>query len=202
MKSPRERRQLRTKEHILTVARDMVLQHGYAGLSLRAVAKAADYSPSGLYEYFSSKDELMDTLSRRSGDLLSEALAQAAAGADPLCDIGLAYIAFALENPEEFQLLFSRTRSKREGLDEAVTGNNPYGLLLGQVVRAQERGALSTDLAPEMVSYALWALVHGIATLRLSHLSGFRADFESVDRGAITALLQGLRPGVSNPISP
>ncbi|MCB0074139.1 MAG: helix-turn-helix transcriptional regulator, partial [Caldilineaceae bacterium] len=46
----RERRALRTREAILDAARQIISRQGADALSMRAIAKAIDYSPAGLYE--------------------------------------------------------------------------------------------------------------------------------------------------------
>ncbi|MBB3604389.1 AcrR family transcriptional regulator [Mycolicibacterium sp. BK556] len=45
---------------ILDAARGEFAQHGSAGTTIRAVARAADVDPALVYHYFSSKDRLLD----------------------------------------------------------------------------------------------------------------------------------------------
>lgn len=45
---------------ILTEARSLFAQHGYAGTSVRAVARAADVDPALVYHYYDSKEALLD----------------------------------------------------------------------------------------------------------------------------------------------
>ena len=58
--TPRERRAERTRKAILDTAMQLIVEKGPDKLSLREVARRIDYSPAGLYEYFGSKDELVE----------------------------------------------------------------------------------------------------------------------------------------------
>ena len=62
MQSPREKRRARTREAILEAAMQVVRQKGVEALSIREIVGRIDYSPSGLYEYFSSKEEIIQEL--------------------------------------------------------------------------------------------------------------------------------------------
>ncbi|MCV7278686.1 TetR/AcrR family transcriptional regulator [Mycolicibacterium flavescens] len=45
---------------ILTAAREQFAQHGWAGTTMRAVARTADVDPALVYHYFVSKERLLD----------------------------------------------------------------------------------------------------------------------------------------------
>ena len=60
--SRRDRRRLATRAEILAAARELLLEVGPEGLSLRQVARRADFSPAALYTYFSNKDSLIASL--------------------------------------------------------------------------------------------------------------------------------------------
>jgi hypothetical protein len=45
------------------------------------------------------------------------------------------------------------------------------------------------------MAYAAWALVHGIAMLRLTYLEQFPADFDVVDQEVLRTLSDGLMAG-------
>ena len=60
--SRRDRRRLSTRAEILAAARELLLEVGPEGLSLRQVARRADFSPAALYTYFPSRDSLIASL--------------------------------------------------------------------------------------------------------------------------------------------
>jgi AcrR family transcriptional regulator len=190
-----------TRERILKVARRLVLKQGHEGLSLRAVAKQAGFSPASLYEYFAGKDELLQALAMGASASLAQALRAAAPTNGPsgardraaLLAIGRAYIAWSKECPEDFLLCFTRLPSRRRGEDESVPDASAYRVLVDAVTRAAAAGAVAARGAKstERLAYALWAAAHGAAMLQLGHLAGFRADFAAADGAMLEALLAG-----------
>ncbi|MHA7652728.1 TetR/AcrR family transcriptional regulator [Mycobacterium sp. ML4] len=56
---PRDERGV-LQARILTVARQEFAVHGWAGTTIRAVARAADVDPALVYHYFGSKERLLD----------------------------------------------------------------------------------------------------------------------------------------------
>ena len=65
---PQERRQQSTRDLILKTALELVKEQGIDKWSLREIARRIDYSPSGLYEYFDSKDDILYTLWGQIGE--------------------------------------------------------------------------------------------------------------------------------------
>lgn len=194
--SPRKRRHARSRQAILEIAGRLIMQHGYEKLSLREIARQADYSPAGLYEYFPSKEAILLAISEQITRQMSAALETVPRDIpirEHLVQLALTYIQYALSNPEHFQLM-NALPSRRKSLDEPVPQDSPYSILLGAVQRAIAAGEIQTNTAnsADEITFSLWALVHGIATLRLTHLQDFQADFEKTNRQAIEALLKGL----------
>ena len=101
---PRERRQERTRQAIINSALHLIREKGPNELSLREVARRIDYSPAGLYEYFDSKEDLVQAVCSEAEGRLRDALQSV----DPtletveyLVELGLAYIRFA-RPPKQF----------------------------------------------------------------------------------------------------
>ena len=194
MPSTRQNRRSRTREEILDAARGLIREHGFDRLSLRGVARAVGYSPAGLYEYFASKDALLDELARDGHRLFTDALQRAVdedPAGHPLVSLGEAYVAFALRRPEDFRLMFLRRRSGRTDPSQPAAGG--YAVLRSAVCAAVAPSAapLRPGQTEDTIAYALWALVHGMAVLRMGHLADFDADFETADRVALQALVRG-----------
>jgi AcrR family transcriptional regulator len=188
-----------TRQRILEIARKLVIKDGPAGLSLRKVARAAGFSAPSLYEYFDSKQALVDAIAAEIAMSLRAALARAADSVrDPrsrLVGIGLAYVAWARRHAQDFMLLFARMPSKRRSLATAVPPASPFQVVAAAVEDAIAAGVITGGAAMvEHASYALWAAAHGMAMLQLTHLAGFEAPFERVDHDTLVALVDGLSP--------
>ena len=108
--TPRERRHQKTKRAILQAAQDIIAEKGADGLSLREIAQRIDYSPAGLYEYFNSKDDIIEAVCIAEFEQLSAYLNQVSTELSPIeriVQLGHAYLDFAKNSPEHFLFIFT-----------------------------------------------------------------------------------------------
>lgn len=197
MATPRERRHEKTRYAILRAARTLIRRHGADNLTMRQIAEEIDYSAAGLYEYFGGKDAIVAALCQESDRRLREYLLDIEPDASPserLIQSGLGYIRFAMDYPEEFMLLMGSKQSGRGSLDDPVAGESSYAVLVQLVQEAGDAGAIDVSWAGvEGVAYSCWAFVHGMATLRLTHLQNFEAEFDPIHRWALEKFVEGMR---------
>jgi AcrR family transcriptional regulator len=203
--SPRERRHQRTQQAILTAARSILAESGADKLSIRAIADRIDYSPAGLYEYYGSKEEIIGALTREGHLTLKRYMEQVPftlAPADYLVEIGIAYIQFAVQNPDYFLLIFTSPSARPSAesetssavsmeLDEEATS---FPLLLRGVQRGVEAGVVRYLPGQSLLetAYAFWTIVHGAAMLRISQFTHFQIDFDQTDRLMLAAFVRGM----------
>lgn len=190
----RERKRQRSRAHILTAARELVLEQGADVVSLREVAARAGFSPASLYEYFGSKEEIIAALAAEVAARLATRLGAVPATLPPskrLLRLTEAYIGFARENPQDYLLLFSHLRSGRRAPSDPLPPASPYGLVRAAAAAGVAEGRFDPRLSADDIAYGLWAFAHGAAMLQLTHLSGFQADFEAADRVSLEALIAG-----------
>jgi AcrR family transcriptional regulator len=129
---------------VLAAAWELVQTRGVAGLSVREAARRAGVSHNAPYRHFPDRDALLDALVAEGFEELGSALADRTGR-----DLGEAYVAFALEHPERFRLMFSRAGVNAD--------------LLARF------GSLFPNLGADAVAAgaAAWSLVHGLASLIL-----------------------------------
>jgi AcrR family transcriptional regulator len=104
----RERRHSQTRDEILVAAREVLVERGAADLSLREIARRADFSPAALYKYFDSKDEVIGALADGAMRALNETFATMPADLSParrVVEFGLRYLAFAREYPADVAVI-------------------------------------------------------------------------------------------------
>jgi AcrR family transcriptional regulator len=196
METPRQRRHKKTGKNILAIARKLVVKKGHENISLRELARQADFSPSGLYEYFPSKQELFAAIADSEAQKMVEALEEISSALpfeENLVELCLFYVDHAVSNPNIFNLMNSFS-GKRRNLKTPVPENSPYKVILDvvqELIDAKEIG-LQNGFGAEEMTYSLWALVHGMADLQLGRLKGFDADFKSVDRRAVEVFIEGM----------
>lgn len=66
----RGRKRAANRDALLDHAAAIVDEHGVDGLTMTALAEAADYAPASLYTYFASRSSLVTALQRRALDVL------------------------------------------------------------------------------------------------------------------------------------
>jgi AcrR family transcriptional regulator len=173
----RERDEL--QERILSAARELFVKEGYEAVSMRKIAAAIDYTAPALYTHFKDKTELMKELCRRDFAEFDEGLLQLAAIADPVVRIlaaGMGYVQNGLKRPHHYRLMFMTPPPPDLKMDptEVAQFNQPdhsgYALLRQTVKEAVEAGRLRPELKdPEAIAQILWAGVHGIVSLQITH---------------------------------
>src|SRR4051812_46528057 len=103
----RQKEELRGK--ILQAARELFMQKGFEDTSIRNIAEKIEYSPTTIYLYFKDKDDIFFALHQEGFTLLNQYFKPLGHVANPferLKAISKAYITFAMENGEFYDLMF------------------------------------------------------------------------------------------------
>lgn len=194
----RERRRERTRQDIINAATTLIAQEGAESMSLREIARRIDYSPAGLYEYFDSKEALVEAVCNENNRRLLMYLRAVSPDLPPdtyLVELSLAYIAFARANRELFTLVFTRfpiTSLDLSGFDD-LSDDDSFSLLYRGVERAMQAGIFSAECPIFEIAYILWAQAHGMAMLQANYIGASNFDYATADRRGIEALIRGLK---------
>jgi AcrR family transcriptional regulator len=194
----RKRRHARTRRDILAAAREVMLESGASGITVREVAHRADFSPAALYKYFSGRDEIIAALTQESFLILKRFIDGVPTSLSPdkrLVALGMAYMKFAQDNPADLAcILDSTTRPLPEGFDLAA------GLAAVTALRSTLEEGVHQGLFRELtqkelavVAYGLWSLVHGMTTLRGIDLGPVSQDIVPEPRRVLRTYIDGLR---------
>jgi AcrR family transcriptional regulator len=158
----RERLRLATVAEIKTVARAQMAAEGTASVTLRAIAREMGMTPSALYRYFGSRDELVTALVTDAYDALADAMeaavAQVAAGrhAERLLAAFAAFHRWGLKNPTEFALVFGSPIPGYQAPETTRPAGERYtGLLLRLLADAHGAGVLRLERVDVHVPAAL-----------------------------------------------
>jgi AcrR family transcriptional regulator len=139
-----------------------------AAVSLRAVAERVGVSVPAIYLHFEDKSALMHAVCEEVFGALHVAMHEATEGAvdafDGLRRQGIAYVRFALANPEHYRLVMMRHEEGHDVPDEIASGAFAY--LLDSVAECERLGVLEGD--PVQLGLQLWAGAHGIASLLIA----------------------------------
>lgn len=108
-----------TRSRILDAAARAIAVHGYHGMSMRELARAAGMSLSNLYNYFASKEEILHALQKEAFEVLvgsaEAALAEldaAAGGPDARLYVFISHhVRYVAERPEVMRVLVHEAAS-------------------------------------------------------------------------------------------
>lgn len=160
----RERQYAATGQEIKAAARSLMAEHGTAGVSLRAIARAMEMSAPSLYHYFPSYDDLITALISDAFNALADELervrGQAAGPAtDRLLAVALAYRDWALAHPIDFQLIYGNPLpgyvAPREATVPAATRS--FVVFAGLIAEALAGGAHAPTAGEQLVPAELRA---------------------------------------------
>lgn len=158
------------REALIAAALDLIGQKGPAGFTFAEAARQAGVSAAAPYRHFRDRDALMADVAKRGFELFSQRLEAAWQDGHPtplraLERMGVAYLAFAREEPAYFSAMFESGLPAADNPDLVEAGDRAIGALR----RACEVlvASLPADKRPPamMVALHIWSLSHGIASL-------------------------------------
>jgi AcrR family transcriptional regulator len=166
---------------VLDSARRLLVQHGYAAVSMRKIADAAGCSVSSIYLYFANKDDLVHTLidegfQRWYGIVRSHAEVPL----PPLPRLELhcrEYVAWGLENPEFYEIMFMFHPDRMARYPKQLFRRATRSMdVLTELVAACVPGGFATADDARIAAHVVWAILHGVVTTILAERLDVRVD--------------------------
>ncbi len=201
--SPAERR-----IQIIEAARALFCEGGLALVSMRNIARRVGITQAAIYQHFEDKDAILFAIAEEFFTrLIEDGMEKSNEEADPIARLkrGLrGYIEVGLSRPDEYRLVFMTNVPgfKRRGMHRVPPGEEaPVELTKGKIAYAflqeQVRDLIGSGLLckgdPEVVAEAVWAAIHGIVSLILTHLD-FPWAREELIETQLRILFDGLLP--------
>ena len=156
------------RSRILKAAMELYVKGGYENVTMRRIAAKIEYSPGTIYLYFQNKKDIMLQLCYQGFERLLAQQDKLVKIADPLEKLsagGRYYLAFALENPELYELMFATKEILKEsGPDEESVPLRAFRKFAENVKACLDAGIFSAGEV-ETTAIALWATLHGLASL-------------------------------------
>lgn len=158
---------------------------GLRALSVRSLAAEVGTSTMAVYTHFGGMTGVIDALANEAFARFTRALTDTGQTDDPVCDffvMGAAYRAFALADPQRYQLIFGTTSPASvigQRTDVTSTGSatdraewaDSFAALRHAVRRMIASGRIRDDDELSVAS-RLWSLVHGAVMLELAGFFG------------------------------
>jgi AcrR family transcriptional regulator len=154
---------------ILDAAARAISEHGYHGMTLRALATATGQSLANFYNYFDSKEDVLYELQRTSFESMIAAAREAVAAADTaneeLFAFLLQHVRYVAEHPDVLRVLVHEARAlprdKRSSMRRLK--ERYYEILRDIVAELYREGcgaAAEDDLELEHITYAIFGMVN------------------------------------------
>jgi AcrR family transcriptional regulator len=143
-KERRERDKTVVRERIVVSARHLLETEGAAGVTMRRVAEAMDYTAPVVYQHFANKDDLIGELVRQGYSELVARLEAAQSGTDPdtrLSAVAAEYLRFAAENEHLFEAM-NGDWAERHGVE--LDAEEAYEIIWGTLYGIAALGRLGT----------------------------------------------------------
>ena len=154
---------------VLRATMDLLAETGdEEAVSLRAVAQRVGVSVPSIYLHFADKQALLDAVCDQVFSALDTAMQAAAADAphvfEGLRRQGVAYVQFAVENPEHYRIVLMRKHEEAAGGHaDLMTASVAFQHFVDSVQACVDAGVF--EGAAEELALQLWAGAHGLAAL-------------------------------------
>lgn len=168
----KERQKEELKGKILQAAKELFMERGIEATSIRTIAERIEYSPTTIYLYFKDKDDVFRALHHEGFILLNRYFRPLENVSDPferLKAVARAYINFAIENGEFYDLMFiirSPLDSITKSEEDWVEGKRSFGFLINTMSACIEKGYFK-GMDPELLAFTCWSMVHGVCSLEI-----------------------------------
>ena len=182
---------------ILETAKQIFIEEGFEKASIRAIAERIEYSPATIYLYFKDKNELFFSLHEMGFEKLIYEMTSAIEGiTDPVDELrarGFAYMKFAFQNPEMYDLMFIQNAPMESMKDSDiwVCGHQCFTLLFETIQRCLDTNSIRiNDLHIAVMS--IWSFMHGLVSLKIRNrfqkFEGVNVD--ELMRGSVEQMIQ------------
>jgi AcrR family transcriptional regulator len=156
---------------LLNAAIAQIKEVGVEKLSLRGIARTVGVSQTAPYRHFRDKNELLAEIATQAFlDLYtttSKDIRDDKSASDNIKVTGSTYLAFAIDNPEKYKLMFGPSIQCRSDYPKMVSaGDTLFNVLIGQVERGITEG-IFLEGCPMVLANTLWTHAHGLASLTI-----------------------------------
>ena len=182
------------RDRLLQHTLELLAEQGLEGVTLRNIARRAGVSHGAPLRHFASLADLLSEVAAHGFRVLSEAIeksaAQLAPGVGPLARLragSRAYVECAVANRALFALMFRPELLDADNASCRRDGAAAFERVVVQVRAAQDAG-WHAQRDTRVLAGAVWAAVHGIATLWAQGALTGVVPHASLDDAITTAL--------------
>jgi AcrR family transcriptional regulator len=154
---------------VLRAAMELLAETGdEEAMSLRAVAQRVGVSVPSIYLHFADKQALLDAVCEEVFAALDAQMQAAARGGTDVFDglrlQGIAYVRFAVANPEHYRIVLMRKHDSAGGdYADLVMASSAFEHFVASVQECVDAGVFEGEA--DALALRLWAAAHGVAAL-------------------------------------
>ena len=157
------RKETVTKKIIIESAFQMTKEEGFSLVTARKLANKIGCSTQPIFRVFENMTELRTELFRMSMEFFEEYFMEHKEDSQvPFMDLGMAYIQFAQEESNVFQLLFLSKDRDEKSLYELLNGSQ--GAVKNEIQKAIGLGCGN----PGELFMKMWIFIHGAACMSIT----------------------------------
>lgn len=182
------------RDEILDAATELLLDIGHAkAVSIRSVAERVGVTPPSIYLHFQDKDALLDAVCARYFEKLDEEMQRVSTSQADTIDVlraqGLAYVRFAIENPELYRIATMGEWKSNSDVDAALA-SSAFEHMCVTVETLMGEGLLPPGDATG-IALELWSAAHGVAALLIAKPHLPFGDAEAFTDRVLRAVFSG-----------
>lgn len=192
------------RKQIIEAAAECFVRKGFKKTTMRDICRAARLSPGAVYNYFPSKDKIIEAIAQASQAQNVQIIASAAEDDSPLWGVSRMFFSMA-KDPACIRStglsleLFAESRLNRHIAKMLGENINASIMKLAEYVKSeQEKGRLNADLDHEAVAQVLMVQFWGLNILMFINLKVNIDKFASVTKAILDGRFSaGKRKGKS-----
>lgn len=181
------------RDRLREAATRIFAEKGFEAFTMRKLAAELSVSPMTPYRYFENKEEILAAVRthafERFSDVMEAGFASPGDATERASGAGNAYVRFALDNPQSYQLMFGITQNSAPYPDLTHAIERARTAMTRHIYPLIEAGVLAGDA--NLIGHVYWASLHGALML---HFAGSLTSDCDVDRlldASLTAITAG-----------
>lgn len=172
MKNDRQKQKELTKNAILQVAEQIVLQEGWQAVSIRKIADAIGYSLPVVYNHFESKDAIQEEFVKQGFNMLAMAMQSTKNKhlnpEQQLTQMALTYFEFAFSNAAYYKMMFGLGIPSCQKAKEIEEIGNFSSIVIHVIGSLMDE----TDEQRKLLKFhTLWSILHGLTSINMVNLT-------------------------------
>jgi AcrR family transcriptional regulator len=191
----RHQQRLEARRAILDATESILVEEGYEQLSMRRVAARGGYTVPTLYHHFGDKTGLIDELLEERFARLLQRAQRVQLSEDPVENLlryAAAFVRFGLQHPTHYRLMMT---PRQQPSEPPPSAEKTRALMEQPLLELARMGRLYSDDVMAC-SQAVWALMHGLISLRTSRLN------QEWSKAQIEVALESMLRGMVRPAKP